>query len=58
MEEKIKGFKQVILPELNNGQLIKILREKYLIDIKGVNKIQGQPFQVNELKEHIKQMIK
>ncbi len=58
LDVKIRGFKQVIIPELNNGQLIKILREKYLIDIKGINKIQGQPFQVNELKEHIKQMIK
>lgn len=57
LEDKIRGFKHVIVPELNNGQLIKILREKYLIDMKGVNKIQGQPFHVNELKEHIKQMI-
>jgi 2-oxoglutarate ferredoxin oxidoreductase subunit alpha len=43
--------------ELNNGQLIKLIREQFLIDAIGINKIQGQPFSLLEIKETIKQHI-
>ena len=39
-------FKQVLVPELNLGQLVKLLRAEYLVDAVGLNKIQGQPFKV------------
>jgi 2-oxoglutarate/2-oxoacid ferredoxin oxidoreductase subunit alpha len=55
--ELIKPFKKVFVAELNNGQLIKIIREKYLVDAIGINKIQGQPFQLLEIKETIKQHL-
>ena len=42
-------FKKVLVPELNMGQLIKLLRAEYLIDAVGLNKIQGQPFKVSEI---------
>jgi 2-oxoglutarate ferredoxin oxidoreductase subunit alpha len=45
----MKGFKHIIVPELNMGQLRMLLRAKYLLDIKGINKIRGQPFKVSEL---------
>lgn len=50
----IEQFDRVIIPELNSGQLSKLIREKYLVDAKGLNKIQGKPFQVNEIVEGIK----
>ncbi len=42
-------YKQVLLPEMNLGQLSKVLRAESLIDIKSLNKIQGQPFKEQEI---------
>ncbi|MBX3256511.1 MAG: 2-oxoacid:acceptor oxidoreductase subunit alpha [Chitinophagaceae bacterium] len=53
----IKNFEQVLVPEINNGQLIKIIREKFLVDAKGYNKIMGVPITKTELVEEIKKMI-
>jgi 2-oxoglutarate/2-oxoacid ferredoxin oxidoreductase subunit alpha len=53
----IKNFEKVLIPELNNGQLVKIIRDKYLVDAKGFNKIMGIPFTKTELVEEIKKML-
>jgi 2-oxoglutarate ferredoxin oxidoreductase subunit alpha len=53
----IKNFEKVLIPELNNGQLIKIIRDKYLVDAKGFNKIMGIPFTKTELVDEIKKML-
>ncbi len=53
----IANFDKVLIPELNNGQLIKIIRDKYLVDAKGYNKIMGIPFTKQELVEEIKKML-
>ena len=53
----IKNFDQVLIPELNNGQLIKIIRDVYMVDAKGYNKIMGIPFTKSELMECIKEML-
>jgi 2-oxoglutarate ferredoxin oxidoreductase subunit alpha len=45
----LKGFDKVIVPEMNNGMLVKMLRADYLVDAQGVNKIAGQPFKVAEV---------
>lgn len=45
----MKRFKTVACPEMNLGQLVKILREKFLIDIVPINKVQGKPFMQGEL---------
>jgi len=49
----LKGFKRVLVPEMNNGQLVRILRAEYLVDAEGFNKIQGKPFKVAELTQAI-----
>ena len=54
-ESLIKKFEKVIIPEINNGQLVKIIRDKYLIPAIGFNKIQGLPFTANEIYEKIKE---
>jgi 2-oxoglutarate ferredoxin oxidoreductase subunit alpha len=51
----LKKFEKVIVPELNNGQLVKLIRDKFLIDAKGFNKIKGLPFYVSELVDRIKE---
>jgi 2-oxoglutarate ferredoxin oxidoreductase subunit alpha len=47
--EKLKSFKQVLIPEMNLGQLRLLLRSKYLVDAKGLNKVRGQPFTIAEI---------
>ncbi len=53
----LKSFKKVLVPEINNGQLIKIIRDQYLIDAKGYNKIMGVPITKTEMKEEIKKIL-
>jgi 2-oxoglutarate ferredoxin oxidoreductase subunit alpha len=55
--EKIRGFTHVIVPELNLGQLRLILRAKYMVDAKGINKVRGQPFTINELTRAVRAII-
>jgi 2-oxoglutarate ferredoxin oxidoreductase subunit alpha len=50
-------FKTVVIPELNNGQLSKIIRDKYFIDAIPYNKIQGQPFMAAEVVAKIKEIL-
>ncbi len=45
----IHNFKHVIVAELNMGQLRSMIRDKYLVDAMGLNKMQGQPFYVREI---------
>ena len=51
--EILYNFKHVLVPEINLGQLIKVLRSKYLVPAIGLNKIQGQPFKSSEIEEKI-----
>lgn len=51
--EILYNFKHVLVPEINLGQLIKVLRSKYLVPAVGLNKVQGQPFKSSEIEEKI-----
>src|SRR5579863_10189828 len=53
----IKRYKQVLVPELNMGQLLWLLRAKYLVDAIGLNKIQGRPFKQAELEQKIEEVL-
>jgi len=53
LETLLHKFDKVLIPEINNGQLIKLIRDKYLIDAIGFNKIKGTPITKNELKEEV-----
>ncbi|MEI7979591.1 MAG: 2-oxoacid:acceptor oxidoreductase subunit alpha [Bacteroidota bacterium] len=57
LDEILKGFKTVVVPELNNGQLVKIIRDKYFIDAIPYNKIQGMPFMSTEVVNKIKEIL-
>jgi 2-oxoglutarate ferredoxin oxidoreductase subunit alpha len=54
----IHNYKKVLVPEINLGQLSKILRSEYLVDVKGFNKIRGLPLSTRELKEAIEEILK
>ncbi|MEB2345637.1 MAG: 2-oxoacid:acceptor oxidoreductase subunit alpha [Deltaproteobacteria bacterium] len=46
-------FERVLVPELNAGQLVRILRDRYLVPAQSYSKVQGQPFHVSELRAAI-----
>lgn len=56
--ELLYNFEQVLIPEMNTGQLIRILRDKYLIPAVGLNKIQGLPFKAEEIQNKIEELMK
>ncbi len=52
----LKAYDQVLIPELNLGQLRLIVRGEFLIDAVGLNKVQGKPFTVFEVMEKIAEL--
>ena len=55
--EIIKNFEHVLIPEINNGQLVKIIRDVYMVDAKAYNKIMGIPITKGELVDVIMSMV-
>ena len=53
----LRRFKAVLVPEMNLGQLLTILRATYLVDAVGLNKIQGQPFKISEIAGKILRLL-
>lgn len=53
----IKNFDTVLIPEINNGQLIKIIRDVYFVDAKGYNKIMGIPITKTELLMKLEELL-
>lgn len=54
----ISRFKMILVPELNMGQLIKVLRSQFLIPAVGLHKIQGLPFLAHEIENKIEELLK
>jgi len=50
----LAGFENVLVPEMNTGQLITVLRSEYLVPAEGVNKVSGQPFKIAEIEAAIR----
>jgi len=53
----LKGYKQVLIPEINAGQLVHVMRGKYLLPLIGLNKVQGLPFFSSEIEEKIDELL-
>jgi len=54
----IHNFKHIIVPEINMGQLINIIRSEYLVDAKPFNQVRGLPFNTNDVIEAINTIVK
>ena len=54
LQTLLSGYEKVLVPEMNTGQLVKMLRSDFLIDAKGLNKVSGQPFKIREISNAIK----
>ena len=55
--ELLIKFKHVLIPEINLGQLIKIIRAEYLIDAIGLNKVKGKPISSAEIQDNVKKIL-
>ena len=55
--EIIIKFKNILIPEINMGQLIKLIRAEYLVDAKGLNQVTGRPISVAKIIENVNQLI-
>ncbi|HJM60943.1 MAG TPA: 2-oxoacid:acceptor oxidoreductase subunit alpha [Alphaproteobacteria bacterium] len=49
LEDLLKRFRRVLVPEMNTGQLSRMLRGEFLLPVKELNKVNGQPFKVAEI---------
>ncbi len=57
LEGVIKNFKKVVVPEINNGQLVRLLRDIYFVDAQSMTKIQGLPYKATEIKEEVAKLL-
>ncbi len=55
--EVLQRYKRILVPEMNMGQLVILLRAKYLVDAEGLNKIQGHPFKQAEIEAKIEEVL-
>jgi len=55
--QMLKNFDTILIPEINNGQLIKIIRDQFLVDAKGYNKIMGVPITKTELVMKLEELL-
>ena len=55
--ELLHGFEKILVPEMNSGQLLQLVRAKYLLPAIGFSKVQGLPFTTTELKEKIVELF-
>ncbi len=58
LEKLLTSFEKVMVPELNPGHLCQLLRSEFLIPAISMSKIEGQPFQVAELKQRIEAVLR
>jgi 2-oxoglutarate ferredoxin oxidoreductase subunit alpha len=54
--EVLAGYSRVLVPEMNLGQLLKLVRAEFLVDAVGYNRVRGLPFRAGEIHEAIEAM--
>ena len=56
--ELLEGYDRILIPEINSGQLLQLIRAKYLVPAEGLSKVQGLPFTTAEIKQSILDHLK
>jgi 2-oxoglutarate/2-oxoacid ferredoxin oxidoreductase subunit alpha len=51
--EVLRSYQRVLVPEVNSGQLVRMLRAEFLVDCEGLSKLEGQPFFAEEIEHAI-----
>ena len=55
--EILRRFRRVLVPEMNLGQLVRLVRAEYLVDAVGLSKVQGRPFKVSEMVAAVRKQL-
>ena len=55
--EILKSYRKVLVPEVNLGQLSMLLRARFLIDVRGFNRVRGKPFRIIEIKQAAEELL-
>jgi 2-oxoglutarate ferredoxin oxidoreductase subunit alpha len=58
LAEVLKGFRRILIPEMNLGQLKQIIQSKFLVAVHGLHKVQGKPFKAIEIENKLREMLK
>jgi 2-oxoglutarate ferredoxin oxidoreductase subunit alpha len=53
----LRGFGHVLVPEMNAGQLVTVLRAQYLVPAEGINQVTGKPFKVSDIEQAIRARV-
>jgi 2-oxoglutarate ferredoxin oxidoreductase subunit alpha len=53
----LKNYEKIVIPEINLGQLRRIIRDKFLVDAIGINKVGGLPFTPNEVVAKVEEIL-
>ena len=56
-EQVLRGFRRVLVPELNLGHLLLLIRARYLIDAVGYNRVRGKPFRIAEIEAEVERIL-
>ena len=57
LEEVLGRYDKILVPELNLGQLVKVLRSEFLVDAKGLSKVRGLPFKAAEIEAAVLEQL-
>ena len=57
LEQVLRSYRKVIVPEINLGQLSLLLRARFLLDIVGINEMRGKMFQVSSLVQRTREIL-
>jgi 2-oxoglutarate ferredoxin oxidoreductase subunit alpha len=55
--EVVRAFPKVLIPELNTGQLLSIIRANFIVDAVGCNKVEGLPILAEEMEAAILEVL-
>jgi 2-oxoglutarate ferredoxin oxidoreductase subunit alpha len=53
----VRAYRQVLVPELNTGQLVKLIRSEFLVDAEGVSKVEGLPFFTEDIENAVRERL-
>jgi 2-oxoglutarate ferredoxin oxidoreductase subunit alpha len=51
------GFERILVPEMNGGQLVGLLRDRYLLPAQGLGKVTGKPFMIAEIEQAVRDQL-
>ena len=55
--EVLGGYEKILVPELNSGHLLRLIRAEYLVPAVGLNKVAGEPFHITEIEDKLSELL-